>query len=218
MDNKISSQQVLIGGICGIIGTVSYITVISFQFPPTIVFLLGLIWPILSIIFAFVVYKYIAIQKQSLSNQLAFLFTSIAFTLVSIMISIQLAARTGMEETLANAQGNEKDMLILFNDSMRWIDLGIDLAWDMFLGLALIFLSLAIKGHPRFGIWWSIPAALLGIAVLVLNLITFPHPPDTKGIIDIGPFVGTFMIIFAIRIVILGIKMKKSPINEAASE
>jgi len=196
------------GGLCGVIGTISYILAITFPFSPTVSFLLAMAWPILSIIFAFSAYKYISIQNQSISNQLAFIYTCIAFILVSIMISIQLVVRAGMEESITNASGIEIDTLLLVSNSLRWIDLGVDLAWDMFLGLALFLLSIAIKGHEKFGIWWSIPLALLAIVLVVTNLFTFPNPPDAEGLFDVGPIIGTFIIVFAVRIIYLGRKMK----------
>jgi len=199
----------IVGGLCGVIGTTSYIIAITFPFSPTVSFLLAMAWPILSIIFAFSAYEYISIQNQSISNQLAFIFTCIAFILVSIMISIQLVVRAGMEESIINASGIEKDTLLLISNSLRWIDLGVDLAWDMFLGLALFLLSMAIKGHEKFGIWWSFPLALLAIVLVVTNLFTFPNPPDAKGLFDVGPIIGTFIIVFAARVVYLGKKLKK---------
>jgi len=198
----------IVGGLCGVIGTISYIIAITFPFSPTVSFLLAMAWPILSIIFASSAYEYISIQNQSISNQLAFIFTCIAFILVSIMISIQLVVRAGMEESIINASSIEKDTLLLISYSLRWIDLGVDLAWDMFLGLALFLLSMAIKGHEKFGIWWSIPLALLATVLVVTNLLTFPNPPDSKGLFDVGPIVGTFIIVFAARIIYLGRKMK----------
>ena len=198
----------IVGGVCGIVGTISYIIAITFPFSPTVSFLLAMAWPIFTIIFAFSAYKYISIQKQSFSNQLAFIFTIIAFILVSIMISIQLVVRAGMEESIISASATDKDTLLLISNSFRWIDLGVDLAWDMFLGLALFLLSMAIKGHQKFGIWWSIPLALLALVLVVTNLFTFPNPPDTKGLFDVGPIIGTFIIVFAARIIYLGRKMK----------
>jgi len=197
-----------IGGVCGIIGTISYIIAITFTFSPALSFLLAMAWPILSIIFAFSVYKYISIQKQSISNQLAFIFTVIAFVLVSIMISVQIIVRAGMEESIISATGSKKDTLLLVSSSLRWIDLGVDLAWDMFLGLALFLLSMAIKEHQEFGIWWSIPLVLLALVLVVTNLITFPDPPNTKGIFDVGPIIGIFIIVFAVRVIYLGRKMR----------
>ena len=208
MKTNQNSNFYIIGGLCGIIGTLNYIIVITLPFSPSITFSFAMSWPILTIIFAFSVYKYFAMYKQTISNQLAFLFTCIAFILVGIMLSIQLVVQTGLEESIINASGVEKDTLILISKSLRWVDLGVDLAWDMFLGVALILLSFVIKRHPKFGLWWSIPLAILALAVVILNLFTFPNPPETMGVIDVGPIIGTFIIIFATRIVYLGIKMK----------
>ena len=213
MKTNQNSEFYVIGGICGILGNINYIIAITFPLPPAVSFLLAISWPIFSLIFAYSVYKYIAIHKQSINNQLAFLFTCLAFILVSIMISIQLVVKTGMEESIINASGSEKDTLLLILGSLRWVDLGVDLAWDIFLGFALLLLSIVIKGHPKFGIWWSIPLALLGIAIIVTNLYTFPNPPDTRGLIDVGPLTGSFIIIFGGRMVYLGIKMGKTHPN-----
>ncbi len=214
MKTNLNSDFYIIGGICGILGTINYILAIMISLPSVVSFLLAISWPIFSLIFAYSVYKYIAIHKQSIKNQLALIFTYTAFILVSIMISIQLVVKSGLEESIINTSGSEKETLSLILSSLRWVDLGVDLAWDMFLGIALILLSLAIWSHPKFGKWWSIPLALLGIAVIVTNLYTFPYPPDMKGLFDVGPLTGSFIIIFGGRLVYLGVKMKETHPNK----
>ncbi len=209
MNNKQNYQQLLIGSICGIIGTISYIIAIMFQLKPAFGFLLVSIWPITSIIFAYSIYKYIAISNQSTSNQLAFLFTTIAFVLVYIMLSVQIGLKAGIGEAIALANGNEKETLTLILSSTEWVHLGIDLAWDMFLGISLLLLAVAIKGPTKFGIWWSIPMAILGLSVIIINLYTLPYSPKSQGFFDIGPLIGTFMIIFAIRAIYLSFQLKK---------
>ena len=62
-------------------------------------------------VFAYSVYKYIAIEKQSISNQLAFIFTVIAFIFVYIMLSVQIGLKTGINDMLNTAIGNEKEIL-----------------------------------------------------------------------------------------------------------
>jgi hypothetical protein len=44
---------------------------------------------------------------------------------------------------------------------------------------------------------------VLGVLMLVLNAATFPWPPGEAGLFDIGPFVGTWMLVIAIRFVVL---------------
>ena len=208
MLNETIFKQLAIGSIASIIGTICYIIAISVPTTPQFGFLLITIWPVTAIIFAFSVYQYIALDRQSISNQLAFLFTIIAFVLVYIMMSVQVGLKTGIGDAIALANNSEQETLKMILSSTAWVHLGIDLAWDMFLGISLVFLSLAIKRHPRFGIWWTIPMVFLGLSVMLINLYTFPYTPVQKGLFDIGPVIGTFMIMFAARMAHLGFKRK----------
>jgi hypothetical protein len=69
--------------------------------------------------FSFTLYKYIAAERQSLSNQLAFLFAVIAFVLVYIMLSVQIALKTGIGDTITNANSHEKEILTLILSSTQ---------------------------------------------------------------------------------------------------
>ncbi len=208
MENKTVYKQLTLGSIGAIIGTICYIIGVTFPTTPSIGFLLMTIWPMSAIVFAYSVYKYIAIDDQSTSNQLAFIFTVIAFILVYIMLSVQIGLKAGISDAIALADSPEKETLELILSSTSWVHLGIDLAWDMFLGASLIFLSLAIKRHARLGMWWTIPMFVLGLSVIIINLYTFPYTPVSSGLFDIGPAIGTFMIIFAARTAFLGFRMK----------
>jgi len=84
------------------------------------------------------------------------------------------------------------------------IDLGLDVAWDMLLGTALILWGAAMRRRSGFGLGWAIVSAVFGIALIVLNAATFPWPPGERGLMDIGPFIGGFMLALAARLVILG--------------
>jgi hypothetical protein len=100
-------------------------------------------------------------------------------------------------------------MLTSILASLQWVHLGIDLAWDMFLGMSLLSLSAAVRRHEGFGTGWSVPMALLGVAVIAVNLYALPFTPESLGIFDIGPVIGTFMILFAVRAIQLGLKTRK---------
>lgn len=209
MENKQVSKELLLGSILAIIGTVCYILAISVPVSPSIGFILVSIWPISAIVASFAFYKYVSLTKQSFSNQLSFLFAVIAFVLVYIMAAIQIGLKSGLGDTISNSTGREKEVLTLILNSSQWIHLGIDVAWDIFLGCYLILLSIVVKNHPEFKIWWAIPMFILGLLVIVINMYTFPYTPKSAGLIDIGPFIGLFMVIWAIRIIQLSIKLKK---------
>jgi len=94
------------------------------------------------------------------------------------------------------------------------VDMGLDVAWDLFIGTSLIFLAVAIRGHRNFGVWWSIPAGMLAILLIVLNSSTFPWPPATRGLFDIGPAIGIYIMSVSGRLLFLAVRMKKSDGNE----
>ena len=68
--------------------------------------------------------------------------------------------------------------------------LGLDVAWDVYIGLGTIFFAWSMVGHARFRRPFAIPGFVLGVLVIVLNLYTFPAPPADAGLVDVGPFVG----------------------------
>ena len=84
------------------------------------------------------------------------------------------------------------------------IDLGLDVAWDMLIGTALILSGTAIRRRSGLGLGWGIPSVLLGVALIALNAATFPWPPGERGLIDVGPAIGLFVMALAARLAILG--------------
>ena len=193
------------GGICGILGTIFYIVAILIPIPPILTYSLAMSWPILSVIFVYSLYRYIALYQQSIPNQISFLMACLAFAMVSVMISVQLAVKFGISDYITNTP-NKEDLFLIIQQSLRLVDMGIDVAWDLFIGVSLIFLSFALKNHKSFGVWWGSIAGLLGIALIILNVMTFPWPPDTQGSIDIGPVIGLFIISLSTRLLILSRK------------
>ena len=77
--------------------------------------------------------------------------------------------------------------------------LGLDVAWDVYIGLGTLAFSWSMLHHPRFGWPFSASGFLLGLLVIVLNLIPFPVPPAEAGSFDIGPFVGLWYLATTIQ-------------------
>jgi hypothetical protein len=123
------------------------------------------------------------------------------FTTVLAMIVVQLAVDAGMAEI---AEGLDEQTSKALRRGLRMIDLGLDVAWDMLIGTALIFSGLAIRRRSGLGLVWAIPSVVLGTALILLNASTFPWPPGDRGLIDIGPFIGVFVMALAARLALLG--------------
>lgn len=158
-------------------------------------------WPILSIIYSYGLYSFVAAERESTTNRLAFVFAVTAFTTVLGMIVIQLAVGAGIGEI---TKGLDEQTTKALRRGLRMIDLGLDVAWDMLIGTALILSGIAMRRRSRLGLGWAIPSMVLGIGLIVLNAATFPWPPGDRGLIDIGPSIGVFVMALATRMTILG--------------
>jgi len=69
--------------------------------------------------------------------------------------------------------------------------LGLDVAFDVFIGLATLLFALNMLGDPRFGkvIGWA--GAFISVFLLLgANFYFFPDPPRQHGFPEIGIFVG----------------------------
>ena len=193
-------------GIAGILGVACYILAITLPWPETQLGTSGALvvvsaWPILSIVYSYGLYTFVGAERESTANRLAFVFAVTAFTTVLAMIVLQLAIGAGIGEI---TKGLDQQTTTALRQGLRMIDLGLDVAWDMLIGTALVFSGIAMRRRSGLGLGWAIPSAGLGIALIVLNAATFPWPPAERGLIDVGPFIGLFVMALATRLALLG--------------
>ncbi len=138
-------------------------------------------------------------------GDLALIFAISGFTLLTAMVWAQMGARLGIGDLQLHAaneaEGNQFKMIL---KGVRFVDLGIDVAWDFFIGTAFILTGIGMRRVPGLGLPWGLPLSILGVALILLNAWTFPWPPNTRGLFDIGPFCATYMLILSIRLVFLG--------------
>lgn len=208
MNNKEENLLFIIGGVCGVGGTILYIIVIMISFSAPVAFSLAILWPLLSIVYAYALYRLIAQEREGTLNRLSFILACLGFTVVAEMLSIQLALGFGFEE-LRSAPGADPEFWRSVHRALRFVDLGLDVAWDVFIGASLVLGSIPMSFHSRLGLAWGIPSAIFGLLVIGLNVVTFPWPPDTRGLFDIGPFVGIYTIALGVWMAILGVKFNR---------
>jgi hypothetical protein len=194
------------GGIAGVVAVACYILAIAIPWPETqlgtsAALLVVSAWPILSIVYSYALYSFVAAERESAANRLALIFAALAFTTVLAMIVVQLAVGAAIGEITS---GLDPQLARALRRGLRMIDLGLDVAWDMLVGTALIFSGVAMRRRSGLGPGWAVPSVLLGAALVVLNAATFPWPPGDRGLIDIGPLIGLFVMALATRLALLG--------------
>ena len=88
---------------------------------------------------------------------------------------------------------------VAINPQLEAVWLGLDVAWDIYIGVGTMFFGWAMLAHHRFRWFFGIPGLVLGGFLLILNLIPFPTPPSSAGLIDLGPFVGLWYLAVTIQ-------------------
>lgn len=117
------------------------------------------------------------LHKASVVGDLGALFNVLAGALLEAMLLVQLAVRL---RTTGSAPGQE----------IVGVWLGLDVAWDVYVGLGTGLFAIAMLRHPRFGKVMGVTGVLLAASLLASNLVTFPTPPVEAGLVDLGPAIG----------------------------
>jgi hypothetical protein len=127
--------------------------------------------------------------------QLAAIFNVLAGALVTAMIIVQLAIN------YSTAPALDEQMAPLFKHRIWDIVLGLDVAFDVFIGLGTLFFAINMISDSRFGKiigWWGV---LTAIVLLGANFYYFPDPPYVHGFPHIGIFTGAWYLGVTIMLV-----------------
>lgn len=195
-------------GLAGMASVACYLSAVFVPWPDTQVgtslsLLCVSAWPVFSVVSAYGLYHYVAAERDSAANRLGLIFIGMAFTTVLSMIVVQLAVGAALPEITTALDDTAARAL---RRGVRMIDIGMDVAWDMLIGSALLFVGWAIRARRGFGPGWGYLSVALGIALILLNAATFPWPPGESGLFDIGPFIGLFILAQSGRLYMLGRK------------
>lgn len=197
-------QLAVVGGISGMLSITSYLTIAFTSLPDPIVFFLAMAFPILGIIFLFSVKEYINYAKPCYSSRLGFVFGSLAFTICAAFLAAQLAVQIGVNVQDARVGIAEAKFI---KESIRLIDMGMDVAWDMFIGTYLILFMVSTRKMKELR-FWGFGLGILGMALMILNTITFPIPPAESDLFDLGPFIALGLFGLGAQIMRLGFLKK----------
>jgi len=92
------------------------------------------------------------------------------------------------------------------------VQLGVDVAWDIFIFSSVFLLGLTMFKHPKLGWLFGAPGCIIGILGLAFNFSTFPYNPGTQGLVDVGPFGGLWFFAVSIK-VIFSLKWMDAPVK-----
>jgi hypothetical protein len=122
------------------------------------------------------------LHRESVVGDLGALFNILAGVLLESMLLVQLAVRLRTSDEASAEQ-------------IVGVWLGLDVAWDVYIGAGTGCFAIAMLRHPRFGRVMGIAGLVLAAAVLGFNLFTFPTPPAEAGLVDVGPAIGLWYLV-----------------------
>ena len=139
-------------------------------------------------------HRFLAVHRDSVAAQAAAIANVVAGALVTAMILVQLQLRYARADAgPAPAEEASLDTLV------QWVwevVLGLDVAFDVFIGLGTALFGLAMWPHPAFGRVMGVTGIGIGaILVLGFNLYTLPALPRDAGLFDPGPVTGLWYLV-----------------------
>jgi hypothetical protein len=141
-------------------------------------------------------------RHNSPTIKLAAILNSLAGALVTAMIIVQLAIN------YSTAPTGDEQLNSLLKQRIWDVVLGLDVAFDFFIGLGTLFFAINLIKDSRFGKiigWTGIFVAI--VPLLGANIYYFPDPPYIHGFPHVGMFTGLWylgVVILLIRSVIKG--------------
>ena len=170
----------------GIATSVVYPSLIFLPLPQLLTIILAAaIGPLLGLA-SFGLYRFLRLNKPSVSAQLAAACNLLGGALFTTMLLVQLAVRL-------RAAGQPIDRQVV----AVW--LGLDVAWDVYIALGTAFFAWAMWSHPRLGRGFAVSGIFIAVLLLSFNLYSFPEPPGENNLIDLGPFVGLWYLAVTIQ-------------------
>ena len=199
-----------IGAIAGIISIIFYISAAAFSFlPDSISRLFGFSFPLLWIISFMGLYRFLRKESNTPSLEIAYIFGIIGATIACSLIVVQQANFMWHHEAMASESTEEAKALLkaAFRGANR-VQAGLDVVFDIFITISWILFGLNIAKSQNFNKILGWTGSLIALALLVVNLYSFPNAPAESGLFDLGPFLGLWALIFYIWFTIIVFKKK----------
>lgn len=126
-------------------------------------------------------------------------------------VAAPVAPRLALVATVANVVGaGQLTAMLLVQLAVREYEpapgrafvaiwLGLDVAWDLYVGVGTLAFAWCLLRHPAFRYWIGVPGMAIAAVLLGLNVLTFPLPPGDAGAFDAGPLVGLWYLAVMIQ-------------------
>lgn len=146
-------------------------------------------------------YNVLRLHRRTVTLDLGLIANVVAGATVTLTQLAQLGLRRWFEDEFGKGSTDSAERALhAAYEAANGIQLGLDVAFDVFLGLGTALLATNMWQHPRFGRLLGVSGVAIAVALVVLNLVAFPEPPAEAGSIDLGPLVGTWYLVVTGRL------------------
>lgn len=200
-----------IGAISGILSIIFYfLAAVASFIPDTIGRLIGFAFPLLWIVSFIGLYHFLRNQNHTPSLEIAYIFGIIGTAIALSFIVVQSANFIWHDTAMETATSEDAKALLKASFiGVNRVQLGLDVAFDIFVTISWILFGLNIAKSPDFSKILGYIGCLLALGLLTLNLYTFPNPPADSGLFDLGPFLALWIFVVYIWFAIVLFKQKK---------
>jgi hypothetical protein len=193
-----------LGAILGFIFLFFYLTIATdlIDYPLNLaVFMLLMLGP-LAIFGMVAIANFLNRERKHQLAALGKIFGICAFSIWVCVMCIQQGSRIYFKEYLMTDPDSDKyEIYRMVLEGVNSVQFTMDIAFDVFYCLVVIFFSIVMLRDKYFGKLIGIYGLASGIGLLFLNLYTFPYPPAESGLIDLGPWTGVFWVVVIIMMI-----------------
>jgi hypothetical protein len=146
-------------------------------------------------------YRFLQTERPTRSGTIAAVFAVAGFAILMAMLIVQGSVFAGIGEQFSKLTTDaEKSAAVAMCRAVRWVDLGLDFTWDIFIAWSMILFGIAMLGSRRFGRLWGALAIVIAVPLFALDVWYAPRPAEP----DLGPVsfiwflgVSTKMLLYA---------------------
>jgi hypothetical protein len=146
-------------------------------------------------------YQALRVRRRTVSLDLGVIANVAAGVTVTLTLLAQLGLKRSFELEFGSGTTDSSERALRAGyEAANGIQLGLDVAFDLFLGLGTLLLASNMWRHPRFGRLLAVSGGVIATALVAANLAVFPEPPADAGSIDFGPLIGLWYLIVTVQL------------------
>jgi hypothetical protein len=194
-----------VGAVCGFLAVLSYTLISAAPLTSAQALVVACVFGPALVFASTGLYHVLRAHRRTVSMDLGLIANVAAGVTVTLMLFSQLGLKRWFEVQFGKGSidSSERALHAAF-EAANGIQLGLDVAWDLFLALGTVLLAWNMWHHPRFGRILAVSGIVIAVALAVANLIVFPEPPGDAGSVDLGPVIGLWYLIVTVRLAMSG--------------